>query len=63
MIPVARAASDAKSVSLMTYGAPFNLARAQAVRPTVGGGQVTCLEYEPDSGYIPISISGAQEVA
>jgi peptide/nickel transport system ATP-binding protein len=30
---------------------------------TVGGGQVTCLEYEPDSGYIPISIAAAQEVA
>src|SRR5471032_2810200 len=30
---------------------------------TVGGGQVTCLEYEPDSGYVPISITAAREVA
>jgi peptide/nickel transport system ATP-binding protein len=30
---------------------------------TVGGGQVTCLEYEPDSGYIPITIAAAREVA
>jgi peptide/nickel transport system ATP-binding protein len=35
--------------------------RAPAVS-TVGAGQVTCLEYEPDSGYVPISVVAAQEV-